>query len=131
MSRKGGIASSGDLIVDWLFQRIVRALNNRVCRINKVRKLRDPENIRSKLTGLLLDVDDYYFEIFICADRWQGDVSDELGAIITHEVLHLILKSENERCIRVWERVLWSRFSHGQKRTLKSYIPRRFSSEKP
>ena len=131
MRRTGGIASSGDLIVDWLFQRIVRALNYRVCRIYKVSKLRDPEWSVWKLTGLLMDVDGYYFEIFICANRWQGDVSDELGAIITHEVLHLILKSENERNIRVWERVLWSRFSHDQKRIIKSYIPRRFSSEKP
>jgi len=119
-------------LTNFIFGRIVSALNRKVLTIYKVRRLAPPENRREPLYGYLDPIDGYkLFEIYISAQKSLKIDRDEMGKTILHEALHIIFESSPELVIRRMEDLLWNEMSGDQKKMIKSYIPKNFSKVKP
>ncbi|MEK7520871.1 MAG: hypothetical protein AAB560_02215 [Patescibacteria group bacterium] len=108
---------SGDQLTDWFFRNCLFVLNNIVARISKKENLRDPDRRWRKLDGLLLtESDEVYLEAGL-------HINDRLVTLI-HECLHILLPETRENKILQLEKILWRRFTHDQKKIIKTYIPK-------
>lgn len=128
--RAKGITQGGNAIADHLFREVVDFLNNKVFKIHRVRVLRDPDNKYRFLAGLLMPMgENKDYEIFVSES--DNKDTDEQGATILHEVLHIIMPHSREMYIRRLEELLWQEFSRDQKQIIKSYLPKYISKRKP
>ena len=120
--------SSGDQVVDWLFNQVVYFLK-RKSTIYKVKDLRDPDDRRHRLTGYIISCGNrhkIWIEGLTCIHVKQRTVF--------HEGLHAFMRVEEElgkRGIETLEEILWPRLSRSQQEVFKKYIPKHYVFKRP
>lgn len=112
--------TSGNKSVDWLFVRIIRALNKEAEDIHKVPILKDPDDRRKRLCGYL-DDDNC---IWVSTDKSCNADFEEVAKTVLHEAIHIVFPKESEPGVRSLEKRFWKDLSEEQRKMLKSYVPR-------
>ena len=116
---------SGDKLVDTLFLMLLEALKNEVQAIHMKNILRDPDDKRKELFGILTE------ERIYLGKRKHRKKEEPLVKTLIHELLHVILSRSNHRFIRGLEQQFWIRFTDSQKRYLRNFIPRHTVKKEP
>lgn len=112
--------TSGDKLTDWIFSRIIHALNHKIEAIYLKEFLR--EKYRGKATEFCGYIDDGV--IFLSASgKWHRD-RRAIAKTLLHEVMHNIFCCVHERNILRLEDLVWEKLSDKQIDILKSYVPR-------
>lgn len=118
---------SGDILVDTLFEILIEALEKTIEAVRMKKVLRDPDNRRKELHGLLIEG-----KIYLGKHKHKVKKAPLVKTLI-HELLHAVTDVEvvKEWKIRRLERVLYIRFTDAQKRFLRKYIPKHEVKEEP
>ena len=121
------IPLSGDILIDTFFKIFIEALDKTIEAVRVKGILRDPEDRRKELQGLLVEG-----KIYLGKRKNKKRKSSLVGTLI-HELLHAITDVEvvREGMILKLENVFYIRFTDAQKRYLRKYIPKHEVKEEP
>lgn len=112
--------SAGDILVDWIFKRLIYILERELVR--KKKGLYDPDvSSRQAVLGFL------YFNdriIYLNSSKRAHPTKIELTKTLVHELAHLLFPDVSERYIKQIEEILWIKLTNEQKKFLKRYIPK-------
>lgn len=114
------LITSGDDTVDWIFSRIIHALNYKIEVIMLKRFLR--EKYRGKMTNFCGYIEDDVISLSN-SKTWHPD-RRAIAKTLLHEVMHFVFGSVYERDIRRLEDLVWEKLSEDQIRILKSFVPK-------
>lgn len=120
--------TSGDRLVDWIFNRFIEIANK--APIRKKKRLLDPDDPRKKtaLSGLVTKQNDIYLN----SAKIRHKNKDELLKTFIHELAHILFFPKiKHRYIYSITTILLLKFSDKQKRILKSYIPKHEVKKNP
>lgn len=109
---------SGDKLVDIIFKTLLEVLEKEIEVIRMKKVLRDPDNKHRELHGLLVEGKIYL------GKRRHRIKNTPLVKTLIHELIHAAIPSLGERRVRQLEEVLYARFTDGQKRFLRKFIPK-------
>ena len=121
------IPLSGDILIDTFFKIFIEALDKTIEAVRVKGILRDPEDRRKELQGLLVEG-----KIYLGKRKNKKRKSSLVGTLI-HELLHVItdVNVVREGMILKLENVFYIRFTDAQKRYLRKYIPKHEVKEEP
>jgi len=125
--KRKSIPLSGDILVDTLFEIFVEALEKTIEAVRMKKVLRDPDDRRKELHGLLIEG-----KIYLGRHKHKTKKVPLVKTLI-HELLHAVtdVNVVKEWKIRRLERILHIRFTDAQKRFLRKYIPKHEVKEEP
>lgn len=106
-------------LADWVFNFFLKILRDKMIRLYVVKNLRDPENLKKKLSGYV-DSPGTAQVIRIFMD--SGLPVDEGLKTIVHELGHFVFWSAPETHIMQFEDLMWSNLSATQKRLLTTLL---------
>lgn len=109
---------SGDRLVDTLFRIIVDVLDKEIEAIHMKRVLRDPDDHRKELHGLITQG-----KIYLGKNKHLR-THQSLASTLIHELLHAAIETAFERRVKALEEILFVRFTDAQKRFLRKYLPK-------
>lgn len=110
--------TSGDKLADWIFSRVVYALNYKIWGIYVKRILRERCGDKTFSDYGYLEDDVIYLSAGMHLNRTM------MARTLLHEALHAVFGDVRERNIFSLEGIVWKRLSKEQIAILKSYIPR-------
>jgi len=116
---------SGNTIVDEWFLTLIDALKKGIEAIHLKQVLRDPDDLRKELFGLLTEGKIYL------GKRKHRNKKEPLVKTLIHELLHEVLPISSHKRIRNFEKFLWILFTDNQKRYLRRYIPKHTVKKDP
>lgn len=119
-ARKSRRITSGDDTVDWIFSRIIHALNYEIEVIMLKRFLR--EKYRGKMKNFYGYIEDDVISLSN-SKTWHPN-RRAIAKTLLHEVMHFVFGSIHERDIRRLEDLVWEKLSEEQMRILKSFVPK-------
>ena len=121
------IPLSGDILIDTFFEIFVEALEKTIESVRVKGILRDPDDRRKELHGLLVEG-----KIYLGKRKHRRKRSSFVGTLI-HELLHVITDVEVVREVKVLklEKIFSIRFTDAQKRYLRKYIPKHEVKREP
>ncbi len=120
---------SDDKWVDWEFYRIIYIIENILRFIRAKKILRDPDNRRKTIYGLLMNDKEVWLSL---AGKKKGGKHYPAARILLHEVLHVLYQAViPHSTIYSKENILWRRLTDEQKRFLRRYVPRRTVKTEP
>lgn len=108
---------SGDQFVDFTFRQLIVILDEIIDIIRVKSDLRDPDDPREGLWGLLTEDN----KIFLEANASSKTILHYFIHELAHALYHEKMK---ERAIRQVTRILCKRLTEDQKKILKRYLPR-------
>ena len=112
--------TSGDKLTDWIFSRIISALNYKVENIYVKHVL--CEYFHKNRIDLYGFVDDNI--IYLSGAKTKHPNRGAMAKTLLHEALHVVFDKIRERDILRLEDLVWEKLSREQIKILKSYIPR-------
>lgn len=124
-TRRRKIPRSGDCLIDTLFLILLDTLEKEITAIRMKKDLRDPDNRKIALRGLLTKGKIYL------GKRAHTKRQPPIVSTFIHELWHETMKKTFERRISRLEEILWMRFTEAQKRHLRQYIPKYTVKENP
>lgn len=109
---------SGDRLADIIFKMLLEVLEKEIVAIRMKKVLRDPDNRRKELHGLLI-----HGKIYL-GKRRHRIKNTPLVKTLIHELVHETMPSLRERRVKQLEEILYTRFTESQRRFLRKYIPK-------
>lgn len=119
--------TSRDKLADWIFSRVIFALNYEVENIYVKHILR--ERFRGSQIDLYGFVEDNV--IYLSNAKTKHRNREAIAKTLLHEALHVVFEKIPERNILRLEDLVWEKLSREQIRILKSYIPRHTVKSRP
>lgn len=125
--RKKNLPLSYDAQTDLIFDIFLEALAKTIEAVRMKDVLRDPDNRRKELYGLLSGGKIYL------GKRKHKKKKEPFVRTLIHELLHAItdVDAVKEAKIRRWEKILYVRLTDAQKRFLRKYVPKHEVKEEP
>lgn len=118
---------SGDHLVDVFFRTLIDVLDGDLEAIYMKKDLRDPDNRKRRLFGILMRDEK---RIYLGKSKHKK-YNEPLVKSLIHELLHQIFPHTMHKRIRLFEAMLWIRFTDSQKRFLRKYIPKHTVKKEP
>ncbi len=112
--------TSGDKLVDWIFARIIHALNYKIEAIYLKRVLHEVRGGKGIEYYGYIDDD----IIYLSAAKTKHSDRRAIAKTLLHEVMHYVFSGIHERNILRLEDLVWEKLSEEQIAILKSYVPR-------
>ncbi len=120
-SRSRRRISSGDGIVDWIFSRIIHALNHDIEEIHLKSVLYERHG--GKTFSFYGYIDDGV--IFLSAAKARHADRRAIAKTLLHEVMHHVFYGVRERHILRFEDLVWEKLSEAQIEMLEFFVPKR------
>ncbi len=118
--RPGKRITSGDKVVDWIFSRVIYALNHKIEAILLKKDLQEKHRGKTSNFYGYLDGD----VISLNASKIFHLNREAIAKTLLHEAMHSAFCCIYERDIRRLEDLVWEKLSKDQRSLLKSYIPK-------
>jgi hypothetical protein len=122
------LPKSGDSLVDLMFRQFVAVLRKETVRVVRKKRLVNPDDPHRRVIRGLMDPDIHpsgtWVQILINPAKNTHRCRDEEVETLIHELAHVVMPKMSEREVLRVESVLSSKFTTGQRRYLKSFLPR-------
>lgn len=123
--QKRKLPLSGDSLIDLEFKILVETLEREISAIRLKKVLRDPDDRRKDLLGLLTEGKIYL------GKRSHRVYQEPMVRTLIHELKHASRPPIREKRIRQLAKYYFARFTDQQKRFLRSYIPKHEVKKEP
>lgn len=122
------LIKSGNVLSDWFFAQFTKVLTSERVLIARKKRLVNPDDPHRRVIRGLMDPEIHpsgnWVQILINSAKNTHRCRDEEVETLIHELAHVILPRTSERHILGIENLLVRQFTPGQRRYLKSFLPR-------